>query len=140
MSREIKFRGKDIETNEWIYGDLIQRLGRFPAILYDYECNGKVHYAECAVDRKTVGQYTGIKDKHDNEIYPGDILYSKGKIIGYVVDGVRAYCYDVKYINHTAGENRWTLWATVTVDYEGDIEIEGNIYDNPELITEDKQP
>lgn len=32
--RTIKFRGKDIETGEWLYGDLFQPLGRFPSIIY----------------------------------------------------------------------------------------------------------
>jgi hypothetical protein len=31
--RTIKFRGKDIETGEWIYGHFFQRLGHYPAIV-----------------------------------------------------------------------------------------------------------
>lgn len=67
-------------------------------------------------------------------IYDGDILGAKGKVIGWVKGGVRGYCYDVVYVNHPAGESRWTLYSTVKDDYPEQIEVIGNIYDNSELL------
>lgn len=64
--REIKFRGKDIETGEWIYGG-IDSTGECISVSMDKE-------RYIAVDKETVSQYTGFNDVNNDEIYVGDIL------------------------------------------------------------------
>lgn len=43
---------------------------------------------------------------------------------------VRGHCFDVIYVDPVSTS---TLQAVVT-DHEGDVEIVGNIYDNPEML------
>ena len=47
---------------------------------------------------------------------------------------VRGYCYDVVYVNHPKGEERYSLYATATYDFRDRLGIVGNIYDNPDLL------
>ena len=125
--RTIKFRGKDIETDTWVDGDLIQRMGYMPSVMFPYESNGKVRYGECAVKRETVGQFTGITDKNGNDIYEGDIMNDPtSKCVG-VVEWNSILCqFQLSWQNmHTAAD----LFFMVKC---GSFVI-GNIHDNPEM-------
>lgn len=124
--RTIKFRGKRPDGS-WNYGRSIR-----------FKQNSKVYIQGASVDPQTVGQFTGLFDKNGKEIYDGDILGTSDKVIGYVKGGVRAYCYDVIYIKHSAGEKRWPLYSTIVDDYPDKLEVISNVYDNPELLNGDE--
>lgn len=120
MGREIKFRAWDGE--QMVSPDYIDREG-----VAWWKANSIPTFST------KVMQFTGLKDKNGKEIYEGDILASEGRVIGHIKGGVRGYCYDVVYANPT-GDKRWSLYASVTTDYEGRVEVIGNIYENPELL------
>ena len=44
------------------------------------------------------------------------------------MDGVRGYCYDVIYFSPEYEES-WSLYGVVVKDFNGDVEIIGNVYD-----------
>lgn len=129
--RKIKFRGKDIETDEWIYGDLIQRIGYMPSIVYAYEHNGKICYGECAVKLETVGQFTGRLDKNGKEIYEGDIIIEKLRRAR--KDGERlVICFD-DFEWQGKNANGATTSLSLLFEYHT-VEVIGNMYDNVELL------
>ena len=123
MNREILFRGKRIDTGEWVEGSYTDYPGSMecPAI--------QTYYDDYAVDVKTVGQYTGLKDKTGKRIFEGDIVLKR------TYNGKRAFpvTYDSGMFHAGYGGGSSTATHGYTLD-DRRIEIIGNVHDNPELL------
>ncbi len=156
MSREIKFRAWDeLEKRMWTLDDAGEDSGD-GSIQYFSENGslefGRLEYYDTGLginshfEKFPLMQYTGLKDKHGKEIYEGDIVERKGikyqitlEIGSFLlvkidentdmyeefVDCWNDHVYPLSqlYWNNSDEEN-----------HIYDLEIIGNIYENPELL------
>lgn len=147
MMREILFRGKRIDNNEWVYGFYSQFHNRpvddepnshqifellkeneEPIILGKTSIGGVWHI----IKPETLGQYTGLTDKNGTKIFEGDI-----------VEGTEIYPNGKEYTSRRIVEwivDRWYPFADDDYEYGNwwedltrGCEVIGNIYDIPEL-------
>ncbi|HDR3343509.1 TPA: hypothetical protein QCN45_001218 [Bacillus cereus] len=74
-----------------------------------------------------VMQYTGLKDKNGKEIYEGDILEFSGNVVAL---GIVKYNENFATFQACNGNSGWLFGNESGTN----IEILGNIYENPELV------
>ena len=136
--REILFRGKRVDGYGWIYGGLIYDEAEYnqPRIVIGREYSTGTFFNAQAprVMRDTVGQYTGLTDKNGKKIFEGDIVqgtivsaWNKALIRCEVVYNKDSFI----SVERTRNQDR-----VHKVKFAKDIEVIGNIYDNPELLGE----
>lgn len=138
--RDIKFRGKSFDNGEFVFGDLTRYSEEMSYITVDL-IEGEVYQ----VDSKTVGQFTGLKDKNGKEIYEGDIILDNEITFDFItadnMGDVRIISrqHTVKYNQATCGlmrfnENSGYFTGNIGLYSRDGLEVIGNIYENPELL------
>lgn len=153
--REVKFRGKSLKTNEWVYGFYyrhdppLQCIGESDekAIHYivktgfaDWNMPRDIELNEINIE--TLGKYIGLKDCENKEVYEDDLLEDAGNNIFIVRFG------EYTQITYLGGFKRvkskeygFYLEKVKTNEKVSAIEIVylkliGNIYENPDLLEE----
>lgn len=159
--REILFRGKRVDNGEWVYGSYYHCCGTaYGATFIVVNDFGFIE-----VIPHTVWQYTGLTDKNGKKIFEGNIVKCKHEIRHFVdkEDKIPRFVYGVK---HEERQGYFVTKSTIYyrnyeiqfykgryriinrniihyIDrdyiYNHEIEVIGNIHDNPELLKEDKQ-
>jgi uncharacterized phage protein (TIGR01671 family) len=133
--REILFRGKRIDNNEWIYGG----ISIFRGITDMFDKDSIDNSCEQVFDW-SVGQFTGLLDKNGKQIFEGDVLKWKCSKSGRGKEKL----YTVSIHWNTPNQHSYSLtiyskgekWATSKSYWNAsDRELIGNIHDNPELLT-----
>jgi len=136
--REIKFRAWDKKKKrmmpvieiDWEYKEVIETMTDW-ARLEDTE----------------LMEFTGCKDKNGKEIYEGDIL--RYRYISTDFKGAVEFHDKILKIGWESDETRFVGFILRSIDKDGsdwftampnieDIEIIGNIYENPKLLKGDK--
>ena len=134
--REIKFRGKSKETGEWIYGGIAFGGEEFNNTVYitNPKYDGEQVYWMYEVNPETVGQYTGQKDKENNEVYEDDIVEGLVMVQNDLIT-VRGL---IKLIHgrFVIAEHNCSLYKFSNALGNGSDEITkiGNKHENPEVL------
>lgn len=139
--REYKFRGKSIESREWVYGDLLQV--KYSNRTIKCSIMGQSPSASnCPVDTSTVGQFTGLRDKNGTEIYEGDIVSATWYTFDEPNhDGIGEVIYAEGYCQFMILDEENSNLYPLHVDdyYTWQIYVDGNIHDNPEMLKGEKE-
>ena len=163
MNREILFKAKWLkDKTKWVEGFYLKKQETTYCIMEDYVRNpvktehyiAQDHMTDWGlpnqfgfyeVDGETVCQYSNLRDKNKKRIFEYDIIkihnaesYFNGKIFegseyfGVIYYGgtfaIRDTLEECQY--NTFKNNTWTLSSI----YQYDLEVVGNIFDNPELL------
>lgn len=144
IMRTIKFRGKRIDTGDWVYGGI--SIFQNEVTIFDQNCVVNSAYE---VDKNTVGEFTGLNDKNGVEVFEGDIIKWKEtrfhteeqqkKNVAMPKWFESEVIYDDAGFLVSSSQERDTPLCCFFGDsldnkFDYKAEIIGNIYDNPGLI------
>lgn len=130
--RTIKFRGLGISNEEWLYGNLVIVDDEYHILEGETEAH---NYNK--VDKESVGQFTGLYDINNKEIYEGDIVHYKELSfdkykVKYHQGTFIIEPFDTGYTLEDPLEESYSL-DTFCVDFETTktkFKIVGNFYEN----------
>ncbi|EGI1283585.1 TPA_asm: hypothetical protein GF120_05100 [Listeria monocytogenes] len=133
--REIEFRAKvkrslQLEQikNGWIHGGIFENK-----IISRNTNEGSICAGFCSeveIMPETVGQFTGLKDKNGKKIFEGDIVEIDvhDHLDGNVIKG-KVIFLEGAWLVTDSGSFAISLWSEIN-----EIEVIGNIHENPELL------
>lgn len=132
--REIKFRGWSKEDRKMHYYNKWFTLCHSKTLCFDEEIED-IWYVDGSYvnypDRVVLMQYTGLKDKNGKDVFEGDIVKcSRGCVHEVVWEKAKPF----------GDMGGWNL-SGLTGKYdwiESHSEVIGNIYENPNLLSENK--
>lgn len=153
---KVTIGGVPVPSN-WVYGGVAQTMpDKDFSIIYQVE--PEIHKYPVYAD--TIGQYIGLKDRNGNKIFEGDIFKFEDEIwelydtscgteynswevenyavVGYNEETARFDFVKYKFNNNSVEADLHENHDLEFADFVSELEIIGNIYDNPELLEETK--
>lgn len=126
--REILFKAKRIDNGEWVEGLLTVMWGRYHII------NPNDENTAYPIVSDTICQYIGLLDKNGQKIWENDVVrhYNNPSEPKHFVIGVIYWNSDNLRHERTSQYEH----AKFSVLYDCVYEVIGNIFDNPELLSE----
>lgn len=142
--RKILFRCKLKDNGEWIYWDMLGRItthtGKLSKVTIKRGAHEAYYYHAYQImekiDRSTIGQYTGLKDKNGKRIFEGDIVGTDIKR-PYLIVEFRDGCF--MFNCNDGGKDYYDIMLPIFEEPQTKYEfgeVIGNIHDNPELLEE----
>ena len=141
--REILFRGKRLDNGEWMEGSLMKVTvaeRTYYLIFGDgfaYDSETMKALAHACVDPDTVGQYIGMNDKNGKRIFEGDVVAQNWYSYNEPTNdsfGEVLFCESDCSFSVLDVERREVDALGRCGEYHWEIEVIGNIHDNPELL------
>ena len=130
--REIKFRAWDKREKRMVIVLAINFNTNFLHYAFDNSWGvkyGKSYWSD--IYNFELMQYTGFKDKYGKEIWEGDILEGR--------NNPKPVYYVAKWIDRLASFRLVTPEGyEINLAYPTGLEVIGNIYENPELLGDEK--
>lgn len=129
--REILFRAKRVDNGEWVQGLLpyANEIRVFTTHKWNDEGEEREYATteDLRVIPETVGQFTGLTDKNGKKIFEGDALKARHNDYPYLVS------YEMCGLKI---EDKWGNGIKMTQEAINwlEVEIVGNIHDNPEFL------
>lgn len=133
--REILFKAKRTDNGEWVEGFVVRKHGLY--FIYDIVNSESCRQNIYEIDPETLCEFTGRCDKNKKRIWENDILMAH-------LD--ESYPEDVTYETVEWGVAGWVTHEANSVDRQyldefdmEHFEVVGNIFDNKELLQEERK-
>ena len=132
------YKAKRLDNGEWATGSLItceDGTCKIATSCLEGKANEPILVCAYDVDRDTICQCTGLKDKNGKLMWENDVVVCKEYVGGNHVD----YCIEKGYVEMLYGAfglHRKNGYYRPFKDWLENYEYEviGNIFDNPELL------
>ena len=136
MEDRYLFKAKRLDNHYWILGFLsVNKTGKY---FIRPICGSALSSEE--VDKNTICQCTGLKDRNGKLVWENDIIkYHFGELYAQIRYGAYQSCFDSKKAEHIGFYVDWSESSNYRKDLGYWInmvnaEAVGNIFDNPELL------